>query len=73
MKELSEMGSRKFPRWLPGQLRDSDPRVRMLATEMILELDYLPAYNDLKQVFADEKNGEVRQLMEKVMYELQLN
>lgn len=73
MKKLSEMGSRKFPRWLTGQLRDEDPRVRKLTTEMLLDLDCLPAYSDLKQALADEKNAEVKQLMEKVMYELQLN
>jgi len=73
MKELSAMGSRKFPRWLTGQLRDDDPRVRKLTTKMVLDLDYLPAYNDLKQALADEKNVDLKQLLEKVLFELQLN
>ena len=73
MKELSAMGSRKFPRWLKGQLRDEDPLVRKLATKMLLNLDYLLAYKDLQQAMLDEQNAEVKQLMQKVLFELQLN
>ena len=73
MKELLTMDSRKFPRWLKGQLRDDDPRVRMLTAEMLLDLDYLPAYEDLRQAMLDEQNPEVKQVMERVLFELQLN
>jgi len=73
MKELFSSGSRKFPRWLPGQLRDSDPRVRKLTAELILDLDYLMAVDDLKQVIDNEQDEKLKGLFQDILLKLQLN
>jgi len=73
MQKLFSMNSRKFPRWLRGQLRDSDPRVRKLAAELILDSDYLIAENDLKEAMSNEQNPQLKELFKKVLFKLQLN
>jgi hypothetical protein len=73
MKELFSSDSRKFPRWLPGQLRDSDPQVRKLTAELILDLDYLMAVDDLKQAMDNEQDEKIKDLFQEILLKLQLN
>jgi glutamine amidotransferase-like uncharacterized protein len=73
MKELAEMGSRKFPRWLKGLLRDSELAVRRSAAEFIGDLDYLMATDDLKQAVEDEKDEQTKQLFQQVLDKLRVD
>jgi glutamine amidotransferase-like uncharacterized protein len=73
MKELAEMGSRKFPRWLNGLLRDSELAVRRSAAEFIGDLDYLMARDDLKQAIEDEKDEQTKQLFQQVLDRLRVD
>ncbi len=73
MKELAAMGSRKFPQWLLGQLRDSDPQIRGLAAETLLDLDYRLALKDVEQAIKYEQDEKIKQLMEQVLRKLKFS
>ncbi|TET72886.1 MAG: hypothetical protein E3J56_04790 [Candidatus Aminicenantes bacterium] len=73
MKELAEMGSRKFPRWLKGLLRDSELAVRRAAAKFIGDLDYFMATDDLKQAIEDEKDEQTKQLFQHVLDKLRVD
>lgn len=63
MKQLLEMKSREFQRWIPDLLRDSDPVIRNLAAEMILDLDIVAARDDLEAALLNETDEGVKSVM----------
>jgi len=73
MKELIAMGSRKFPQWLVGQLHDSDPQVRKLAAQTLLDMDYRLALKDLEQAIKYEQDEKIKQLFEQVLGKLKFD
>jgi HEAT repeat protein len=71
--QITEMGSRKFPRWLKGLLRDSELAVRRAAAKFIGDLDYFMATDDLKQAIEDEKDEQTKQLFQHVLDKLRVD
>ena len=60
---LSE-GEPDAPMWAEGLLRDSDPGVRRLAAEILVEAEYTPAIDDLEAAVRVERGEDLREALQ---------
>ena len=70
MQNLWELHSRPAVRWNLGLLRDSSPRVRALASELLKLAEYSAALPDLRAAYSQESNKKTKIKMESSIFHL---
>jgi len=71
LKELIKMRSRPALRWAIGLLRDSSPKVRIIASRVLSEAEYTPAIRDMKTALKVEKDPDCLKELKKGLSHLE--